>query len=166
MTTNLPCRTDPELFMAPDGQRAGTGPYERRVAKAKALCAACPVRIAYREEGRRLRALGVWGGEDDVERTKTGRKPVKARVPAQCGTEAGDKAHRRKGETPCVRCSEAASAAWQRRKAVREPAECGTRRGYQRHRRQGEQACDPCRAANAAADRRLHQTGTTIPTAA
>lgn len=162
----FPCSASPELFHAPDGQHSHTAPYKRRVAAAKAICARCPVRLACRDEGRELHATGIWGGEDDEERTKAGAKPRKTRVPAPCGTEGGAKRHRRYKQIVCAPCLEAESAANRERVAKRaaraEGPKCGSRPGYQRHRRNDEPACEPCKAANAAADRRLHDTGTTL----
>jgi hypothetical protein len=105
----LPCRTtDPELFFAPDATSILT---------AKALCMKCPIVNACREEGRRLRATGVWGGEDDKDRTKAGRKPVRTRVYAPCGTEAAARRHWRKGEPACQLCLDGAAAAKANRQA-------------------------------------------------
>lgn len=68
----LPCKADPELFHAPDGQHTDTPNYQVRVAEAKALCVGCPERIPCRDRGRALGATGVWGGEDDVDRAAAG----------------------------------------------------------------------------------------------
>lgn len=40
---------------------------------------------------------------------------------------------------------------------------CGTHGGYQAHQRRAETACTPCRDANTDADRRLRNTGSTLP---
>ncbi|MCC9307736.1 WhiB family transcriptional regulator [Kitasatospora sp. RB6PN24] len=128
--TALPCQADPDLFFAPDGVRD----TRQRVDNAKALCQLCPIRVACREEGRRLRAAGIWGGEDDTERGS-----VLAAL----------------GPAPAVEASATAAP------ARRQPPEHGTRPGYQRRRRRGETACEPCRIANTQADRRLRTTGST-----
>jgi len=118
----LPCQTDPELFFAPDGQHPGTRNYKHRVAIAKGLCADCPIVDLCREEGRARRAVGIWGGEDDVEREEAGHKPVKTRVISPCGTEAAAKRHWRKGESACQLCLDAAALAKANRDAARKLA--------------------------------------------
>lgn len=63
------CRTeDPEAFFHPDGER---GPSRRnRAARAKAICAACPVIDLCREHALAVREpYGVWGGLSEEERT-------------------------------------------------------------------------------------------------
>jgi len=113
-----PCRTAPELFFARDNERTDSPEAQDRIADAKAICATCPGWKACRAEGRELQAVGIWGGETEAERTKAGHKVIKRRrQQAACGTEAGEKRHRRLGETPCLPCREGAAAAWQRRKA-------------------------------------------------
>jgi len=47
----------------------------RREAKAKELCAKCPVIDACRQYGRDTQSLGVWGGETEVERALAGFLP-------------------------------------------------------------------------------------------
>jgi hypothetical protein len=165
--TTRPCRDVPDLFTAPDGERGNTAEYFSRVNAAKAVCYGCPIIWACRDEGRRLAADGVWGGEDERERKAVGgpgRQPAtRPRQVARCGTESGARRHRRREEPVCAPCLQAESLANQLRKAGRRrPAECGTRAGYLQHRRRRERACDQCRYANAAADRRLHTTGSTV----
>lgn len=134
-STALPCQDDPELFHAPDRVRD----TKQRVQAAKAVCQPCPVRVACRDEGRRLRAAGIWGGEDDTERGDVLDELDQAQAAEPPKADAVPKA-------PTAR---------------RQPPEHGTRPGYQRHRRRGEAACEPCRIANSAADRRLRTTGST-----
>lgn len=118
MTTNLPCRTAPDAFFARDNERSDSPQAIGRVALAKALCSACPIRLACRDEGREINATGIWGGETDGERRKAGYKAAnRRRLPAPCGTEAGQKRHRRNGEE-CQSCSAGAAAAWRARKAA------------------------------------------------
>lgn len=67
------CRgKDPDLFHAPDGERA----QERivREAKAKAVCMGCPVASACLEYALEKREQGVWGGTSDEERTSLRRR--------------------------------------------------------------------------------------------
>ncbi|MFB8242029.1 WhiB family transcriptional regulator [Kitasatospora purpeofusca] len=71
-TSRLPCRSNPDLFFAPDGQHTGTPLYNARVESARALCHGCPERIPCRDRGRALGATGVWGGEDDIDRVEAG----------------------------------------------------------------------------------------------
>ncbi|ABD94182.1 transcriptional factor WhiB-like [Streptomyces phage mu1/6] len=160
----LPCRTAPELFHAPDGREPANAALAR-VNAAKALCTTCPVISACRDLGRRLHETGVWGGETDEERTGAGYKPApKAYFDTtypDCGSPAAAKRHRRKGADPCPACR-AAEAKYHRERKHRQPPTCGTRPGYQRHRRRGETPCEACRIANSQADRRLRQTGSTI----
>lgn len=54
-------------FYHPDGERSTT--KERRAAKAKAICIACPVREICRDDARaRREPFGTWGGESENER--------------------------------------------------------------------------------------------------
>lgn len=140
------------------------------VARAKRICAGCPVREECLDEGLRAEdgsRYGIYGGLTPDERTelvgshaaapkpkpRTGGKPL-----APCGTRGAYDRHKRLGEPVDEVCAEAYAAF---RREQREKAACGTRSGYQRHRKNGEQACDPCRVANTAADRRLRTTGST-----
>lgn len=62
------CRgLDSEFFYHPDGER---GPArENRIARAKAICAACPVVNACREYSIKTREpYGIWGGLSEDER--------------------------------------------------------------------------------------------------
>lgn len=62
---------DPNLFTAPDGER--NGGRRRRVRKAKAVCAACPLRKECLIWGHKHRETGVWGGEDLIAGWVVGR---------------------------------------------------------------------------------------------
>lgn len=72
-----------------------------------------------------------------------------------CGTQAAYYRHRRRGETPCAGCRQAATdyEADRRRRLGRpsraswRPPACGTPAGYQYHRRLGEPTCRQCRDA-------------------
>jgi WhiB family transcriptional regulator, redox-sensing transcriptional regulator len=58
---------DPELFFDPAAERVAD--RERRTAEAKAICAACPIRVAclaYALDTRQ--PSGIWGGADEDER--------------------------------------------------------------------------------------------------
>lgn len=108
--------TDPELWFPADEERANR--RIPRVAKAKAVCATCPVRPdclrwALDNDIRE----GLWGGLDEDERPHTRRatrKPVtpKPAAPAKadpiprpsCGRQRGYEAHTRNGERQCGTC--------------------------------------------------------------
>ncbi len=79
-------------------------------------------------------------------------------APAECGTEAGYKRHRRLDEPTCEDCRRAVRDA-QADRAARHAAgipvatrakvaPCGTPAGYARHRHKGEDVCDRCSQAN------------------
>ncbi|HEX6518300.1 MAG TPA: WhiB family transcriptional regulator [Nocardioidaceae bacterium] len=109
---------------------------------ARQVCGICPVRALCLEWALALpEQYGIWGGTTESERRRI-RRARATEKPAE--------------PAPVVKPVP---------KPAREPVTCGTRRGYQRHRRLGEPACDPCRWANAAADRRLRETGSTLPAA-
>lgn len=181
------------LCATPAGRRIDFFPNpgdEQGIAKAKAICAACPVaaaclRDALAQEGGSHPEYrwGVRGGltgdqrfnrhrtlvrargrnaDDDEPQTAMAQSSGKSRgqKTAPCGTEAAYKRHLRWNEQPCSPCREANAA--RQRKEARQPIQCGTRSGYRRHRRNGEEACEPCRIANTQADRRLRNTGTTL----
>lgn len=70
------CRDEPTvLFFGPAGER----PEQRapREVLAKAVCAGCPVRVECREYARSARAIGVYGGETEVDRALAGFAPAK-----------------------------------------------------------------------------------------
>lgn len=67
------CRGRGHLFFEPFGERPG--PRRRREAKAKRICAQCPVQERCLEAGRRNRESGIWGGETEEERTLAGFPP-------------------------------------------------------------------------------------------
>jgi WhiB family redox-sensing transcriptional regulator len=68
------CRTaDPELLFPPDGERLTA--QRRRVAKARAICAGCPVRRqCYQAADARDEPWGIWGGVDFAERRQQRRR--------------------------------------------------------------------------------------------
>ncbi len=66
---------------------------------------------------------------------------------AKCGTEAGYRAHGRRGEQACDPCRLEANRvhAERRGRANRaQAAQCGTMSGHKKHLRKGEQPCEPC----------------------
>ena len=69
------CRdADPELFFGPDllssdGRREGSAERRRREARAKAVCATCPVLALCAAHALSLpESYGVWGGMGESER--------------------------------------------------------------------------------------------------
>jgi len=70
--------TGPGLFFGPDDERAEA--RRRRVAQAKAVCQACPVRVACLATARaNQERYGVWGG---VDMERIGRSPKATRPDA------------------------------------------------------------------------------------
>jgi WhiB family redox-sensing transcriptional regulator len=69
------------------------GPALLQIARAKAVCAGCPVRVECREAARALgldAEFGVWGGESEDERRVAVRRASRANtLPATRG-ETGD----------------------------------------------------------------------------
>jgi DNA-binding CsgD family transcriptional regulator len=123
ITPRTPCIDHPRLFVAPEGEHAKSPAGRLRVHNAKALCWTCPIQQACRDEGRRLGAEGIWGGEDDKQRKAAGTRivpvPTIGLPPAACGTEAGAQRHRRNRETVCDRCLDASAEACRRRRNTR-----------------------------------------------
>lgn len=74
--TQAVCKGRTDLFFAPAGER----PVEatRRVAQARELCFACPVRAECRTHARNHREYGIWGGETEPERAALGYAPPDA----------------------------------------------------------------------------------------
>jgi WhiB family redox-sensing transcriptional regulator len=110
---------DPELFFAPDQERANR--RNPRVAEAKAICATCPVQQAcLRWAVENGIPYGVWGGLDEDERG-TSRRPAPKAAPA------------RKPPAPA------------KLDPITRPG-CGRQRGYEAHTANGERQCDVCKA--------------------
>ena len=69
--------TNAQLFFGPDGE-----PWEHREvreAKAKAICALCPVREQCLSEALRNSIKhGIWGGLNNEERTRERRRRIRA----------------------------------------------------------------------------------------
>jgi WhiB family transcriptional regulator, redox-sensing transcriptional regulator len=67
------CKGRTELFFGIPGERP-----ERRVrreARARKICAECPVLLTCRAEARTSRESGFWGGENEEERAAAGHPP-------------------------------------------------------------------------------------------
>jgi WhiB family redox-sensing transcriptional regulator len=64
------CRGQADLFFAPRAERPQA--RVRREARARRLCAACPVAAPCREFARAHREYGFWGGESEDERHRAG----------------------------------------------------------------------------------------------
>lgn len=60
-----------------------------------------------------------------------------------CGSDAGYRRHRRRGEEACRSCREAHSAYARLRRSVQSPLH-GTKRGLRLHLRYGSPVCDLC----------------------
>lgn len=103
---------DPELFF-PDMTGAGARNQARRAA---AICEGCPVVVQCRTYAEQIGAThGVWGAQH-----RHG-KPV-VDVVITHGTEAGYKAHYRRGQSPCEACRAASNRANKERAARRRSA--------------------------------------------
>lgn len=105
------------------------------VRAAKAVCADCPVSAECLDEALAEReVIGVWGGTSERERRRIRRIRARLRAgvtspdrggalpgdvkPISHGTDAGYRAHVRRGEEACPECS-AAHAAYQRERSAR-----------------------------------------------
>ena len=111
-------------------------------------------------------ATPVAASTDRPKRNQPPREPppstripkTRTKAPAECGTEAGYKRHRRLGEESCADCRRAVRAAQEDRAARHaagvpvatraKVAPCGTPAGYSRHRNHREDPCAACRKAN------------------
>lgn len=94
-------------------------------ARAKAVCADCPVRIECLEYAvRNGEKYGIWGGTSERERRAIRKQRGirfgnNGRRIAECGTNAGYMRHRSRKEPSCAACLEAHSAYGQATKAAR-----------------------------------------------
>lgn len=135
-------------------------------ARARALCAACPLRQACATHALTApEPDGTWGGltagerlrilnpDDGTWLDRTGR----VRLP--CGTFPALGAHYRYGETcgTCEAAQEARTTARRRRRLAEEHTAGGTPTGAAIHRRLGEEVCVHCRAAVARQSRTRRQ---------
>jgi WhiB family redox-sensing transcriptional regulator len=99
------CRTaDPELFFAPDGERANSNDRNERQAAAKAVCGGCPVLLECRRYGLDNReSYGIWGGLDEDERgavhaERSPAQPANSSGAWRAGQEAANVARRAQAE--------------------------------------------------------------------
>lgn len=112
---DAPCtQNDPDLSFPHDGERSQS--YEPRIAAAKRLCEQCPAAqkaacldLAMDAEGGAPAESrwGVFGGLGPSERARLARQQRRAprrRSNAPCGTRAGYRAHKGRGEEPCHAC--------------------------------------------------------------
>jgi WhiB family redox-sensing transcriptional regulator len=110
-------REPPEIFYPEPGSRS--------VTEAKKVCARCIVTaqcLAYALAHGEL-DYGVWGGLSVTERRELARAPRRGpsapRRAIRHGTQGGYYTHRRRSETPCLECTDAAKQAHRRRKEQR-----------------------------------------------
>ncbi|MFB7630675.1 WhiB family transcriptional regulator [Streptomyces sp. NPDC056149] len=119
--TPLPCTTRPDVYFAPDHPESHKDRMER-IAAAQLLCAGCDEerRAACAAWARTHREWGVWGGRTERQNGYKPRNhsagPGTGHSAAVCGTEAGARAHYRRGERPCAACGAAARQAAAERK--------------------------------------------------
>lgn len=115
----LCAQTDPDAFFPEKGGATRD---------AKAVCAACEVRVQCLEYALdRDERFGIWGGTSEFERKKLrkgGKAPVSSAVPEQPALPRPP----HKGGTP--------------------PAPCGTETAFRRHRRNKEPVDSACTAAH------------------
>lgn len=109
------CRgCDPDVFYPPerDGYRGRIRqPAPADADLAKLICRECPVQVqCLRYAVDHGEPHGIWGGLTPKERHRLAAGPPP--IPEMDhGTEAGSKAHRRRGETPCKACRDGAALA-------------------------------------------------------
>ena len=109
---------DPDLFFPDDGDAVG-------IARAKNLCAACPVVAACLTGAlRRRERFGVFGGLTGNERANFVRRG-KLPSPIPCGTAAGYARHRRLKEPTCPACRAAVATLSRERDQLRRQTERG-----------------------------------------
>jgi WhiB family redox-sensing transcriptional regulator len=126
-TERAECRGATPVFYPPDTRRRQTTRGAAKIAAAKAICAICPVRAECLQHALdNGETDGIWGGLTAEERhplLRGDRLHVREPLPGATrgyinhGTEGGYKAHRARGEDPCVRCKQGHSAAnqWRER---------------------------------------------------
>ncbi len=64
------CHGQAELFFPGFAERPQA--RVKREAKARSICAECPVLVECRDHGRRHHEYGIWGGENEEERVLAG----------------------------------------------------------------------------------------------
>ncbi|MGV9579750.1 WhiB family transcriptional regulator [Streptomyces sp. NPDC003509] len=128
----------------------------REQAKARTICAECPLRPACADHALTTpEEHGTWGGLAAQDRRRlldpTDRSwlDTQGRVRLPCGTLNALGAHHRYGETcgTCEAAQEARTLAQRRTLLAAAHAAGGTVAGAAIHRRIGEPVCLPCRAA-------------------
>lgn len=72
-TSRAACKGRTDLFYAPAGERPERAVL--RIAQARELCFACPVRVDCRTYARAHREYGIWGGETEADRAALGFAP-------------------------------------------------------------------------------------------
>jgi hypothetical protein len=135
------------------------------VAAAMAVCAVCPVAAICLKthNDADARMPGVWGGVYFPSKLPPTRR-------AECGSHAGELAHKRADEQMCIECRDVKNAREVIRKAAHRRRECrragcenqplprrwycshdcqhvanvGSVAGYRLHKRLGEDVCRPC----------------------
>jgi len=106
---------DPNLFMMPDSYLKGRRALrvEPAMPEARAVCATCPVGPECEQDG----TTDVWSIRNGKTPRERGASTVKPGTsPINHGSEAGARAHRRRGEAPCDACLAGAALAWRERK--------------------------------------------------
>lgn len=66
---------DTDIFFPEES--IGTPIYEQKIAKAKKICAPCPVRLVCRDYARSTTLKGEWGGETPLKGEWGGRRAAK-----------------------------------------------------------------------------------------
>ena len=73
--TKRPCHGKVYLFYGKNAERPQA--RDRREAKAKQVCASCPVQTECRDMARKNReTYGIWGGETERERCRAGHSDM------------------------------------------------------------------------------------------
>lgn len=102
---------DPELWYPPEVHGRRTRSERLDADAAKQVCESCAVRVeCLRFALEHAEPWGVWGGATPAERRQLAQGPPPISEMSH-GSEAGSKAHRRRGEDPCRRCRDAAALA-------------------------------------------------------
>ncbi|HEX7133709.1 MAG TPA: WhiB family transcriptional regulator [Iamia sp.] len=74
------CKGRLDLFYAPHAERPPA--RARREAEGRRVCSGCPVQEPCRAHARSQLELGLWGGENEEERTEAGFPPAAAPTPS------------------------------------------------------------------------------------